>query len=244
MSHTKTDRMTVPGAVHHHLASPGLPSPGLPSLPMEVWVQVFTFLSGPSLFRCEAVCRAWREEISHLVHTGRLGRRGLRVSRLVTMTGAVTEHRRRVWDSLSIMADKRVVIVGVGVYTPSGETTICVDARPITDPLRPIDVSTELESDSEEDGRCLTLYGKPGSPKPFRFVLEAGEWWEFILNIQLRPGSHDPMGGGTVWAGRGKGGREQLESHGVTFSFRDTVREAWRSEVCEGQFPYFYFWPL
>ena len=32
--------------------------------------------------------------------------------------------------------------VGVGVYYPSGQTTICVDARPLTEPLRPIDVST------------------------------------------------------------------------------------------------------
>ena len=32
--------------------------------------------------------------------------------------------------------------VGVGVYYPSGQTTICVDARPLTQPLRPIDVST------------------------------------------------------------------------------------------------------
>ena len=24
----------------------------LPSLPMEIWVEVFSFLSGPSLFRC------------------------------------------------------------------------------------------------------------------------------------------------------------------------------------------------
>ena len=25
----------------------------LPSLPMEIWVEVFSYLSGPSLFRCQ-----------------------------------------------------------------------------------------------------------------------------------------------------------------------------------------------
>ena len=36
--------------------------------------------------------------------------------------------------------------VGVGVYYPSGLTTICVDARPLTEPLRPIDVATGHDS--------------------------------------------------------------------------------------------------
>lgn len=173
---------------------------GLPLLPMEIWVHVFHYLSGPSLFRCEGVCRSWRKEVSHLIKTGQLDRRGLRLSRLDTMLSAVTEHRRSIWDSLSIMTDRRVLLVGVGVYTASGDNIIAVDARPLTDPLRPIDVSTELESEYEEDGHCITLYGKAGSSKPFRFLLEPGQWWEVILNIKQLRGGYDPMGGG-MWAG-------------------------------------------
>ena len=84
--------------------------------------------------------------------------------------------------------------MGVGVYLPSGETTICLDARPLTEPLRPIDVSTELHSSEEEGGTCLTLYGgKTTSGRPFRFLLEPGEWWELVLNIHLQKGAYDAM---------------------------------------------------
>jgi len=209
----------------------------LPSLPMEVWVGVFSFLSGPSLFRCEGVCRAWRQEVHNLVATGKLQRRGLRLGRLSKQSGAVTEHKRGIWHSLSLMVDRRIVLVGVGVYYPSGETTICVDARPLTEPLRPIDVSTELESEEEEDGTCITLFTKRGTQKPFQFVLEPNVWWEVVLNISRQAGR------GEVWACRGAGGDHQVSSYGVNFSFRETVREGWVSEVTEGQFPYLYFWP-
>ena len=40
---------------------------GLARLPLEVWVKVFSYLSGPDLFRCEAVCADWRQEILHQV---------------------------------------------------------------------------------------------------------------------------------------------------------------------------------
>ena len=141
-------------------------------------------------------------------------------------------------------ADTAVVIVGVGIYAPNGMTTICVDARPIEDNLRPIDVSTELDSCHEENGAIMTLFGKPGSKKPFRFILEANKWWEFMLNIKQQKGSYDPMGGGTIWSGRGIGGKPEVKCHDVTFSFRNTNREGWRSEHEEGQFPFFYFWKL
>lgn len=154
-------------------------------LPLEMWVKIFSYLSGPDLFRCEAVCKDWRQEIQYQVVSGRVTRRGLKCVRLVTDSrGGVTEHRRNVWDSISVMADTRVVIVGVGVYTPSGNTQVCVDARPLEDNLRPIDVATELDSSYEEDGKVMTLFGKQGSRKPFRFLLEPGQWWEIMLNIK------------------------------------------------------------
>ena len=43
---------------------------GLARLPLEVWVKVFSYLSGPDLFRCEAVCADWRQEILHQVQCG------------------------------------------------------------------------------------------------------------------------------------------------------------------------------
>lgn len=208
-------------------------SEDLPSLPMELWVSVFNHLEGPDLLRCEGVCRAWREEIRHQVDSGKVTRRGLRCCRLSTEATGYTEHRRNVWDSLSIKCDAPVLIVGVGVYSPSGHTQVCVDARPLEDNLRPIDVSTELDSFNEEDGNIMTLFGKPGSNKPFRFRLEAEQWWELMLNIGPMKRGYDPVSGGSVWSARGSGGRCEVSCHGVTFSFRPTVREGWRSEVEE-----------
>ena len=115
---------------------------GLARLPLEVWVKVFSYLSGPDLFRCEAVCADWRQEILHQVQcggcrcgvtrsrvqvvTGRLTRRGLKCVRLQTEAGGCLEHRRGLWDSVSLMADRDVLITGVGVYSPSGQTQVCV----------------------------------------------------------------------------------------------------------------------
>ena len=178
----------------------------LPRLPMEVWVTVLSHLDGPDLLRCEGVCREWRAEIRHQLDTGLLTRRGLRCSRLRTEATGYTEHRRNIWDSLSVKCDQSVLIVGVGVYSPSGHTQVCVDARPLEDNLRPIDVATELDSINEEDGNIMTLFGKPGSTKPFRFRLEAEQWWELMLNISPVKTGYDPVSGGCVWAARGGAG--------------------------------------
>ena len=60
------------------------------------------------------------------VVTGRLKRRGLKCVRLQTEAGGCLEHRRGLWDSVSLMADRDVLITGVGVYSPSGQTQVCV----------------------------------------------------------------------------------------------------------------------
>ena len=52
------------------------------------------------------------------------------------------------------------------------------------------------------------------------------------------------LAGGSVWCGRGGGGGSSLTQHGVTFSFRQTERPGWRSELEQGQFPLLYFWKL
>ena len=161
--------------------------------------------------------------------------------------GGCLEHRRNVWDSISLMADTAVLITGVGVYSPSGHTQVCVDARPIEDNLRPIDVATLLDSSEEDEGRVMTLFGRPKmetTGKPFRFHLLPGQWWELMLNIKPASRSYDPMSGNTTWTARGAGGQTEVRSHGVTFTFRPTERPGWRSSVEDGQIPHFYFWKL
>jgi hypothetical protein len=83
-------------------------------------------------------------------------------------TSELVEHRRAVWDSIAVrvQSDRLVLLTGVGVYAPrgggSGESLVCVDARPMNEkPLRKIDVETKLEADFEgTDKRKLTLYAK------------------------------------------------------------------------------------
>jgi len=213
----------------------------LPNLPIELWVEVFKYLTPESLLRCQGVCRAWREEVLFMVHTGKVPRLGLRMERLAWNPAVLKEYRRSTWESISVKADSPILLVGVGVYAPSGETTICVDARPLEPELRPIDVATELDSSYEDQDRIITLFGSQHGKKPFRFRLEADQWWEIVLNIKPVTGR---LSSGTVWSGGGDGGREEIKVHGVNFSFRNTIRDSWRSDYTEGQFPVLYFWRL
>jgi len=215
----------------------------IPSLPLEVWVHIFSFLTPESLHKCQCVCAPWRAEILRLINSGKIPRLGLRLERLKFDPKTLCEYRRSTWESLSVCVDKPILIVGIGVYVPYGESIIAVDARPLTEPLREIDVSTELDSIYEEDEKITTLFGMPGCKKPFRFRLEPGAWWEIVLNIKPR-GPRTLNGDKMVWSGGGIGGKVELQSHGVNFSFRKTVREGWVSEYSFGQFPLIYFWRL
>ena len=106
-------------------------------------------------------------------------------------------------------------------------------------------MSTLLDSWDEDEGRAMTLHGRPEqrTGKQFRFRLEAGQWWELVLNIKPIMAAFNPIPC-TCWTARGHGGRDQVTCHGVTFSFRETQRPGWRSSVEDGQIPYFYFWKL
>ena len=130
-------------------------------------------------------------------------------------------------------------------YTLPVIAQVSVDARPIEDNLRPIDVSTLLDSWDEDEGRAMTLHGRPEqrTGKQFRFRLEAGQWWELVLNIKPIMAAFNPIPC-TCWTARGHAGRDQVTCHGVTFTFRETQRPGWRSSVEDGQIPYFYFWKL
>ena len=54
-------------------------------------------------------------------------------------------------------------MTGVGVFTPVGADawTIYVDARPIDDNLRPLDVKTKLESEyGDSEKSTITIFSK------------------------------------------------------------------------------------
>jgi len=93
--------------------------PTPPLLPMEVWVYVFKFLEAESLLRCQGVCAAWRTEILHMVHTGKIPRLGLCCERLVWSEHVLSEYKKSTWESLSLCVDKPVLLVGVVVKQQS-----------------------------------------------------------------------------------------------------------------------------
>ena len=72
------------------------------------------------------------------------------------------EHQSRIWDTISFRSSRPLLLTGVGVFTPLGaETIICVDARPIETPLRPVDVKTELDSEyGDADKSTMTVFSK------------------------------------------------------------------------------------
>jgi len=215
----------------------------VPHLPLEIWTHIFSFLSAETLHLCQLVCSSWRSEVLRMIHSGRIPRLGLRLSRLEFDPKTLCEYRRSTWGSLSVCVDKPILIVGIGIYVPYGESIIAVDARPLTLPLRDIDVSTELDSIYEEDEQVMTLFGKPGSKKPFRFKIEPGVWWEMVINIKPS-GNRTLSGDKMVWSGGGIGGKQQVKAHGVNFEFSKTVRQGWVSEYSFGQFPLIYFWRI
>ena len=91
------------------------------------------------------------------------------------MSDNVIEHTNRCWDTLCIRADFDVLLIGIGVFSPStgqAEVTISVDARPLIEPLRPLDLTTRLDCVSD-DKESLTIFAKVYLTAPKRgFVME------------------------------------------------------------------------
>lgn len=75
----------------------------------------------------------------------------------------VIEHGNRIWDTLSIKTDRNLLLTGVGVYSPTSggnsQVVINVDARPLKEPLRPLDLATPLDS-MTDDSDTLTIFSK------------------------------------------------------------------------------------
>eukprot|EP00093_Oithona_nana_P003798 03798.XXX_170840_169792_1 [CDS] Oithona nana genome sequencing. len=74
--------------------------------------------------------------------SGRLKNRAFICQRLSKASKDVLEHRPRTWDTVSLTPNFHLLITAIGVYVPSSggsEVVIKVDARPLKDPLRPID---------------------------------------------------------------------------------------------------------
>ena len=60
-----------------------------------------------------------------------------------------------------------MLLTGVGVFPPlaigtNAEAVISVDARPLTQPLRPLDLATRLDSISDSDSSTLTIFSRVG----------------------------------------------------------------------------------
>ena len=73
------------------------------------------------------------------------------------------EHQRRIWDTISFRSTRPLLLTGVGVFPPVGSHawTIYVDARPIDDNLRPLDVKTKLESEyGDSEKSTITIFSK------------------------------------------------------------------------------------
>ena len=96
-------------------------------------------------------------------------------------SGELLEHRRAIWDTISLNISRPSLLTGVGVFSPQGggsESIVCVDARPLVEPLRELDVATRLEAenfvgpDGVEDERRITVFSKVFRCKYVRGVLQ------------------------------------------------------------------------
>ena len=133
-------------------------------------------------------------------------------------------------------------MTGVGIYVPhggsggnGGETLICVDARPLVDPLRPLDVATELDSEyGNEEETELSIFSRVSSEKYHfphdlkyyfqkPFVIMANEWWEVALNVSSIKKKYG-MGPSGLWSPSGSNGLATVKSHSVNLEFKETVR--------------------
>ena len=66
------------------------------------------------------------------------------------------------WDTVSLKSNFDLLLTGIGVFSPStggGEVIISVDARPLQDPLRPLDLVTCLDS-IDDDEHTMTIFSK------------------------------------------------------------------------------------
>ena len=81
---------------------------------------------------------------------------------LTEKSGDFLEHQRKIWDTISFRSSRPLLLTGVGIFTPIGaQSIVCVDARPIEEPLRPLDVKTKLESEyGDPDESTITVFSK------------------------------------------------------------------------------------
>ena len=83
--------------------------------------------------------------------------------RLGKKSDSVIEHKNRLWDTVSLKSNNfDLLLTGIGVFSPStggGEVIISVDARPLQDPLRPLDLVTCLDS-IDDDEHTMTIFSK------------------------------------------------------------------------------------
>ena len=73
---------------------------------------------------------------------------------------------------MSLRSNFDLLLTGIGVFSPStgdGEVIISVDARPLQDPLRPLDLVTSLDS-IDEDIDTMTIFSKVSKNYQFNSI--------------------------------------------------------------------------
>ena len=170
-----------------------------------------------------------------------------------TPSTSSAEHRRRIWDRISLKSSRAILLTGIGVYSPQGvnnggSTVIHVDARPIESPLRKLDTATPLQSAADDvEAGTISVFAK----RPFH--LNGEEWWEVAVNIAYAGRGAPPFG---VWSTVGRDGRDSLHLDSkAVLSFsemtlanveraKEEANFQWRECVKEGQIPYLLLWNL
>ena len=121
--------------------------------------------------------RLWAYSIPYILDFSLISQR---CQRFHSKPKAMISHTKRIWDNVSLKSNKDILLIGIGVYLPytsNCEALICVDARPLEKPLRPLDVETKLDSiDDNYSCGTTTIFAKvnkwyPSSDKTFELVI-------------------------------------------------------------------------
>lgn len=238
-------------------------SHAVPILPVEVWLHVFKFLCSDSLWQCREVCTLWRGEVLRLVRTGGLAGRYLVCKRLFYTEGDdCLDHRKSIRNSLSVSVSSPVLLSGIYMYTGNDTdlldetievvfdrgTTVLSMYRDNKLISQIVDITTTAEARAttrKKDHIKNMDIMRLNQP----VVLERDVWYDMELVIYPTDVTNHYSGypitrcGAELWTCYGKGGKTNMKSHGVKFSFGASSRGG-RSCLSEGQIPWLLFWPL
>lgn len=233
----------------------------LPYIPIEVWVEIFKKLDGPSLWSCQHVCSTWKTEIMNMALSNKLNGRGLDCRRLLH-AGDALEHKRSIRNSISVECSQDTLLVGVYSYTVN-DKEILDDS--VVGTFDRITTTLSIWQDNEllaqkakittsKDGKAAVL--KPGHVPNMRFValdqpivLNRNETYDVELNLLPTDVTNHYSGwpitrtGADVWTCWGKSSKSVVSVGGVDLRFSSSSRGG-RDCLKEGQIPRLVIWPL